>query len=62
MKIAPFELTKKRRENGISQYRLAIKTNISRFRLSSYECGYSELSKREIDRIVEYFAKLRGAR
>ncbi len=49
-----------RKEAGLSQYRLAKVTRVSRFKISQYECGYGELSEAEAKAILDALA-LKGA-
>ena len=41
-----------RKKAAISQYRLAKLTNVSRFKISQFECGYGDLSEFEIQAIL----------
>ena len=51
-------LRKWRKTLGVSQFRLAQTTGISRFRLSLFESGYLKLTRQEIDKIKRSLKRL----
>jgi predicted transcriptional regulator len=44
-------LVERRKGVGLSQYRLAVRAEVSKFRLAMYELGQCELSSEELGRI-----------
>lgn len=48
------ELRKKRDKVYISQKELSVKTGISRYKISDFECGYCELTFEELLKIQTY--------
>ena len=51
------ELKALRKRSGFSQFRLAILTGVSRFKISLAECGYEQLKKDELARLTGVLRK-----
>lgn len=51
------ELARKRKQLGWSQYKLANKCRVGRFKISSFENGYIDLSLKEIEQIQKVLSK-----
>ena len=49
--MSPEELAKARAVIGCSQFRLARTAQVSRFKISQYEMGYSNLTSEEMERV-----------
>lgn len=51
--MSPNQLKKLRKEKRISQTAIALRADVSRYRISQFECGYVELTKNEKLKIKE---------
>lgn len=47
-----------RKELGLSQVEVSLRTGISRFRLSQFECGYAPLTKAEFQTLSNFLDRV----